>query len=614
MIRVLEKDVSDKIAAGEVIERPVSIVKELVENSIDSGANRITVEIKNGGKSYIRVTDNGCGIEETQVRTAFLRHATSKIKDAKDLDRIETLGFRGEALASIAAVTRTELLTKTAESKIGKKIVIHGSAVVKEEPWGCPDGTTIIIEDLFYNTPARRKFLKTDGAEAGRIIDFISQIALTEPEIRFNFINNGRNVFATSGKGNLHETIMEVYKDKDYKSLVPIDYKSEGINVTGYISKPSLSRTSRRSQYFFVNGRVIKSAVIEKGIAEGYKERLFEGRFPIAYIFISTDPSFLDVNIHPNKREIRFDDDRAIIEAVSNAVFEALASEDAIATVKEPKFVYSSKESENLYEQKANENFVTIEKGKRSSNIFKTFPKEEKKEQVDINKLLLEKRIAEQILKEKESSASKESLTLLDVEVPTSKPFDFLELQYVATIFDTYILCQDEDTFYMIDQHAAHERVFYEKLMKEYRAGEKESQLLMIPFTEDVPVEMTEDDGRWRGLLENMGYSLEVFGENTYIIREIPRFMQLGESQAFLKSFIDQYATGNVMENQVVIDKLITRSCKSAIKAHDRISESEAVELLSQLKNCKNPFSCPHGRPTFIKYSLYEIERMFKRA
>ena len=335
MIRVLEKNVADKIAAGEVIERPVSIVKELVENSIDSGADSIIVEIKNGGKSYIRVTDNGCGISRNEVETAFLRHATSKIETAKDLNAIETLGFRGEALASIAAVTHTELVTKTREAKVGTKLLIHGSEVLSNSGTGCPDGTTIIITDLFYNTPARQKFLKSDSAESGQIIDFMSQIALAYPNIRFRFINNGNIAFSTTGKGDILNAILSVYKLSEYKDLVAVDHRENAGSITGYISKPSLSRTTRRNQIFFVNGRVVASKVIERGVTEGYKERLFEGRYPVAFLFIFTDPERLDVNIHPNKREVRFDNENEIIELVSHAVKETLGTKAAVIEAKD---------------------------------------------------------------------------------------------------------------------------------------------------------------------------------------------------------------------------------------------------------------------------------------
>ena len=305
MIRVLDKAIADKIAAGEVIERPVSIVKELVENALDAGASSVTVEIKNGGKSYIRVTDNGIGIACEEAATAFLRHATSKISSVKDLDAIETLGFRGEALASIAAVTSCELITKTADTKAGTRILLRGGIPVRNEQTGCPDGTTFIITDLFFNTPARLKFMKSDGAESGMIIDFVSQVALAYKEIKFCLINNGRILFTTPGDGNRLNTIIRIYHDVDAKNMVPVSHSEEGLSLEGYISTPAMSRTSRGSQIFFVNGRVVNSKVMEKGVSLGYKERLFEGRYPVVYLFLRVDPGTIDVNIHPNKRERR---------------------------------------------------------------------------------------------------------------------------------------------------------------------------------------------------------------------------------------------------------------------------------------------------------------------
>ena len=330
MIKVLDKNVADKIAAGEVIERPISIVKELVENALDAGADNLVVEIKNGGKTYIRVTDNGCGIPCEEVETAFLRHATSKIETASDLDAIDTLGFRGEALASIAAVTRTELVTKTADRKTGTRLVLHGGAVILKEQTGCPDGTTIVITDLFYNTPARLKFMKTDSAESGLIIDFISQMALAYKNVKFRLINNGKILFSTLGDGNRLNTILRVYNDVDARNMVPVSFKEDGIEIEGYISTPAFSKTTRGSQIFFVNGRVVSSKVIERGVTAGYKERLFEGRYPVTYLFLHVDPHTIDVNIHPNKREVRFDHETLVTDFISRAIRDALSTKDAV--------------------------------------------------------------------------------------------------------------------------------------------------------------------------------------------------------------------------------------------------------------------------------------------
>ena len=330
MIRLLDKSVSDKIAAGEVIERPISIVKELVENALDAGADSVVIEIKNGGKSYIRITDNGCGIPCEEAETAFLRHATSKIETASDLDAVDTLGFRGEALASIAAVTRTELVTKTADSKTGVRLVLHGGSVIASEQIGCPDGTTIVVTDLFYNTPARLKFMKTDSSESGLIIDFISQMALAYKNVKFRLINNGKILFSTLGDGNRLNTILRVYNDVDARNMVPVSYSEGGLQIEGNISTPAFSKTTRGSQIYFVNGRVVSSKVIERGVTAGYKERLFEGRYPVVYLFLRVDPHTIDVNIHPNKREVRFDDEGAVTDFISRAIKNALATKDAV--------------------------------------------------------------------------------------------------------------------------------------------------------------------------------------------------------------------------------------------------------------------------------------------
>lgn len=608
MIRVLEKNVADKIAAGEVIERPVSIVKELVENSIDSGADSIIVEIKNGGKSYIRVTDNGCGISRNEVETAFLRHATSKIETAKDLNAIETLGFRGEALASIAAVTHTELVTKTREAKVGTKLLIHGSEVLSNSGTGCPDGTTIIITDLFYNTPARQKFLKSDSAESGQIIDFMSQIALAYPNIRFRFINNGNIAFSTTGKGDILNAILSVYKLSEYKDLVAVDHRENAGSITGYISKPSLSRTTRRNQIFFVNGRVVASKVIERGVTEGYKERLFEGRYPVAFLFIFTDPERLDVNIHPNKREVRFDNENEIIELVSHAVKEALGTKAAVI---EAKNIFKDEVSTPIKSKDRAENQIDIKQilsTKRElpqvKETLRPYQETRTEEQKQEQPLVKEER--EQTLPQKKAEIS--------IEKPFLQPFDFDELELTGAIFGTYITAVDEKNFYLIDQHAAHERVFYEKLVSEYLASEKVRQPILTPIIIEVPLAVKENEYDWLDSLTEMGFTIEDFGQNSYVIREIPTFMDLSEAEDFVKIYIDNVTEGTNLNNTVVINKLITKSCKSAIKAHDYISMEEMKALLDQLKRCRNPFSCPHGRPTFIKFSQYEIERMFKRA
>lgn len=593
MIRVLDKAIADKIAAGEVIERPVSIVKELVENSVDAGASSITVEIKNGGKSYIRVTDNGIGIASEEASTAFLRHATSKIASVKDLDAINTLGFRGEALASIAAVTSCELITKTADSKMGTRLLMRGGLPVRSEFTGCPDGTTIIITDLFYNTPARLKFMKSDGAESGMIIDFVSQVALAYKEIKLCLINNGKILFTTPGDGNRLNTIIRIYHDIDAKNMVPVSYSEEGLFLEGYISTPAMSRTTRGSQIFFVNGRVVSSKVMEKGVTLGYKERLFEGRYPVAYLFLHVNPETIDVNIHPNKREVRFDDEVLISEFISRGIKEALGTKEAIV------------DAGNIFKQEKNEPY---------KNIFVEdgfSPKSEVREQVDIKSLL--STLKEETPKEKIESTEPEKAEIV-IDTPVIRPFDITELQVTGVLFNTYITAVDEDNFYLIDQHAAHERIFYEKLVSEYDASEKARQPLLTPLIINTSIASDLNRTDWLTALEEMGFTIDEFGPDTYRITEIPMFMELSEAEDFVNKFIENIHSSTDLRNTVVVDKLIMMSCKAAIKANDRLSADEVRALLNDLSKCVNPFSCPHGRPTFIKMTKYEIEKMFKRV
>lgn len=633
MIKVLDKTVADKIAAGEVIERPVSIVKELVENAIDSGGDSIVVEIKNGGKTYIRVTDNGCGIPADQVETAFLRHATSKIETARDLDAILTLGFRGEALASIAAVTHTELITKPKEAKLGTKLLIHGSEVLSNAGTGCPDGTTIIVTDLFYNTPARQKFLKSDAAESGQIIDFMSQIALAYPHIKVRFINNGNIVFSTTGNGDVLAAILAVYKMKEYQDLVPVSYVEDGVKVTGYISRPSLSRTNRRNQIFFVNGRVVSSKVIERGVTTGYRERLFEGRYPICFLFIETDPGRLDVNIHPNKREVRFDREEEIVHLVAKAIKAALGTKAAVVEAKnifKDEKVPSAKAEEKKQEQVNIKQLLSTKRETEKTTVvrepeftYNTQLKHESdapkarpasstiKPEILPVKSVEKTAVTPVVLPSEKQEPVKPAITL---ETPGLQPFEFADLRLTGSVFNTYITAEDGQSFYLIDQHAAHERIFYEKLVGEYLAEEKLRQPILTPIMVEVPLAVKENEYDWLDSLTEMGFSIHNFGQNTYIIKEIPTFMSISEAEDFVNTFIDSVSEGTKLANTIIINKLITKSCKSAVKANDVLSLTEMEALMQQLAACKNPFSCPHGRPTFIRMTKYQIEKMFKRV
>ncbi len=600
MIRVLEKSVSDKIAAGEVIERPLSIVKELIENAVDSGSSSISCEIRGGGKTFIRVTDDGCGIPDGETETAFLRHATSKIGTMADLTRIESLGFRGEALASIAAVTRVSLITKTRDSKMGTRLTIHGGELVEHSSVGCPDGTTMIVTDLFYNTPARREFLKSDAAESSLIIEFLSEIALAFCHIRFQLVNNGNVVFTTSGDGDLFKAIMTVTQRREYEELIPVDYTENGCQIRGYVSRPSLSRSTRRDQVFFVNGRVVNSSVMERGLSLGYKERLFPGRYPVAFLFLKTDPERLDVNIHPNKRQVRFHDEATVIETIRKGVVRSLAQSAAIVEAGDYFVRAAEPKTEKEKEKEPTAEQVDIK------NILSA--KRQKTEQTDYHPA---ERSTEEVLEVRDSRPSAADF---DIQVPSLVPFDYHDLRVTGVIFDTYITAEDGEHFYLIDQHAAQERIFYEQLVGEYLSDDKPSQTIMVPLLLEVPHSMAVRSDEWLPPLTEMGYRIEAFGPTTFAAKEIPYFMELSEAETFLNEFLEAAESGRMLQNTVVIDKLITRSCKAAIKAHDKLSREGMERLIADLAECRNPFSCPHGRPTCIRFSLYDIEKMFKRA
>ena len=602
MIKVLDKHVADKIAAGEVIDRPVSIIKELLENSLDAEATSIAIEIKNGGKSYIRVTDNGCGIPAEEVELAFRRHATSKITAAEDLDAIETLGFRGEALASICAVARVELITKTADSKMGRRVIIEGSEVLENSAIGCPDGTTITVRDLFYNVPARSKFLATDSAETRRIVDMVSRIALSYGDVKISLTSGGSKVFSTRGNGNILNNIMSIYGAEMGKDLMPVDKTMSGFVLKGFVSSPATSAPSRNKQIFCVNGRIISSSVLEKALDEAYREKLFHGRFPIAFLFLAMPPEKLDVNVHPTKKEVRFDNDHEVMDFVAKAVREALTAKEAVPQIRE-EALKTAKQPETTPVKL----FEKPDQGVQYS--FSDVSRQENKvsvQEVDIKNVLTT--IRENT--EKAEAAADE----LTVENPIRRPFDFEDLRAIGSVFNTYIIATDEDSFYLIDQHAAHERVFYERLLAQYNAEEKNRQTLLMPLNFNVSAQVSTTEDIWLDKVSSMGYDIEFFGNNTYLVREIPAFMDLEEAENFLSDMFKELEDKPDLTNKKTLERMITRSCKSAVKGGDKLDINEINALLKDLKACINPFSCPHGRPTFIRMTKYEIEKLFKRV
>lgn len=618
MIRILDSFISDKIAAGEVIERPLSIVKELVENSIDAGATQIIVEIRNGGKSYIRITDNGCGIPAEEVEIAFERHATGKIQNLEDLGHIETLGFRGEALASICAISRLTIYTRVPETSLGTKLEIQGGRVCGKEPTGINSGTTMVVEDVFYNTPARRKFMRSDAAEASAIIDFVQKMALYYAGISFQMMNNGKSVLSTSGSGDPREAITRIYPGKDFAQLMEIN----GKYVHGYISDPGTTRTNRNGQIFFVNGRYIRSDVIEKGLMDGYGDRIFSGH-PVAVLFLAVPPETIDVNIHPNKKEIKFLEAKEIKADVAAAVQTVIGSKEAVpeATLKA-----ASPDAETS-----------------GAKAVKTSPSggEGKSEQLGLRDFLERKKhpeISEKHIPATETVYDISSFdrngraggngrpsqvqenpidygkTSIAIQPPKQTPFDFGELKVAGYVFDAYIITQAGENLFILDQHAAHERILYEKLIRQYNEREQLPQDILTPLLLNVSGEIYHGERKWMEVLERTGYDIGDFGGNTFIVKGIPPYMTLSEAERFAKDIMEQQENEvHLHQNAPVVDKLIMHSCKAAVKANDVLSEREIRDLLDTLSKCVNPFSCPHGRPTFIRISRYELERSFKR-
>lgn len=620
-INLLDKSVSDKIAAGEVIERPVSIVKELVENSIDAESDSIVVEIKKGGHDYIRVTDNGIGIEKNEIEKAFVRHATSKIESESDLENLITLGFRGEALASISAVTRMDVVSKTSDEKTGIRLNIHAGDIISKSQVGCPDGTTMIIRDLFFNTPARLKFMKSESSDTSQITTFMSNIAVGFPEISFRYVVNGKIVFTTDGKGNLNDTIIQVYNHTDFQNLIEIKDEIPGLRIRGFISRPSINRNTRKLQIYLVNGRVIESKIIDAAIEEGYRERLFEGRFPIAFLLLELDPKAIDVNIHPNKKVIKFDDEKKVKEFIADAIHAAITSADSV-----PRPISESTLSEKLDQNPisaSNSVKYDIEESDNSRDDYfvdiYAKPDQNSTKQMSLASILREEGIArENSSSSVEKEISQESEDLLSkFDMVRTDEIPWKDVRPIGVVFATYILATDDVYFYIIDQHAAHERIYYEKFVTNYidegHSGST-TQLLAVGIVIDLTPQEESLIENKMSILQSLGFEIESFGPGSVIIRGVPDFMNMEEAEIFARNVIEDTDENADVRNQVAIDKLITKSCKSAVKANDYLTDEEVSSLLNTLRNCKNPYSCPHGRPTIIKFSKYEMERMFKRA
>ena len=634
-IQLLDQKTIDNIAAGEVIERPASVVKELVENAVDAKANAVTVEIKDGGMTLIRVTDNGIGIPKDQVKTAFLRHATSKIRSVEDLLSVSSLGFRGEALSSISAVAQVELVTKTAESFSGVSYKIYGGEEEAFDDIGAPDGTTFLVKNLFYNTPARRKFLKSATTEAGYVEQMMVHIALSHPEISFKFIHNNKNKIYTSGNGKVKDIIYHIYGRDVAGALIPLEAQNEDVKVTGFVAKPYVSRGNRNYESYFINGRYIKSSIIYKAIEEGYRTFTMKHRYPFVCLDFKIDQELLDVNVHPTKMEIRFRNGREIYELVVDAVRAALLQKDLVQDVlrETPK----KKELPKTKEVKKPEPF---EVNRRKEEVQKVDQQGQGvQQQVEKQRQAVQQQI------EKPSHPVKKTLTASESSKNTKKP-TYAGLNYntqkkefpqyktdelssnqmtlredpvfsvqarpdrkiLGQLFKTYWLIEYEDQLFIMDQHAAHEKVNYERLMKNFKEKEIYSQRLEPPMV--VTVSMTEAEAltRYKDAFAGLGFTIESFGGNEYCIREVPANLYgIGERDLFMELLDAVSQENGTLDTEVIASKIATMACKMSIKGNQRVSLMEVEHLLDELMKLENPYQCPHGRPTIIKMSKYEI-------
>ncbi len=620
-INVLPKFIAEKIAAGEVVEKPASVIKEIVENAIDAGAMDITVEIKGGGILYMRVTDNGCGIKKDDVPTAFLRHATSKIVKEDDLNCINTLGFRGEALAAISSVSKVEMITKTEDDIVGTRYVIEGGEEIAFEDTGCPDGTTVIVRDLFFNTPARMKFLHKDTSEANVVADLVEKIALSHPEIAFRFIRDGKTVITTSGDGKLESVIYSVLGREFSKSLISAKGGNAYVQVEGYICKPIYCRPKRNAQYFFLNGRLVRSATAISALEAAYKNSIMVGKFPACVLNITVDPSVVDVNVHPAKTEVRFSDDKSIFDAVYFTVKNALVSGDErpqINVKTNPSFAAFDTMSTQQYkqmviteqkEQKIDEDFYPPIINKPSSTI--TFKSSLKNDDTYVND---DKKVNLEILQKNECIISqKESISERQTIIEPQKIIEteiIPEIKFIGEAFLTYIIVEKGNSVFFVDKHASHERIIFERLKKEEKA---ESQELLLPVTVKLIAEHYNAVLNSSELLEKSGFEAEDFGNNTVIIRAVPSSLK-DEDVATL---FYEVAAGLADNGSVLIEKLDniyhTIACKAAIKAGYKTSKEELLKLATEVLTRDDIFYCPHGRPVAFEIKKRDLEKQFGR-
>lgn len=678
-IQVLDQMTIDKIAAGEVIERPASIVKELVENAIDAGATSVTVEIEDGGITLIRITDNGCGILREDIRNAFLRHSTSKIRCVEDLSQISSLGFRGEALSSIAAVTKVELVTKPKEETFGVKYVIEGGREISMEDTGAADGTTFCVRQLFYNVPARRKFLKTPMTEAGHVQDLLMRLALSHPEVGFRFLNNRQEKLRTSGSGKLDEVIYHIYGRDVASNLLNLDYETTGIRIRGYIGKPVITRGNRNFETFFVNGRYVKSAMISKALEDACKDFMMQHKFPFAVLAFEIDSEQVDVNVHPTKMELRFQKQQEVYNTVFEGIHRRLLEPELIPQVEAPEpkkmsadekpAVSGSAVSKSVLTEvpAGTESSAKVEKSaadiqptespfllRPKKNTPETaMEKEVQDEEYFIRKM--RERVVEyhnQLRSAAEAGQEMEQKKMMTVsahvkmpdaihenkeyfplkpsdkkqERPQAKQLDLFEekllkreiraeYKLIGQVFDTYWLVQFQDNLYIIDQHAAHERVLYERTLKEMKNREYTSQYLSPPIILTLSMQEALLLQEHMDRFQRIGFEIEPFGGKEYAVRAVPANLFSIAKKELLIEMLDSLSdsVNMSMTPELIDEKVASLSCKAAVKGNHRLSAQEVDALIGELLLLSNPYHCPHGRPTIIAMSKRELEKKFKR-
>ena len=621
-IRELDQSTINQIAAGEVVERPSSIVKELMENSIDAGATMISIEIEEGGTKSIRITDNGKGIEKDDVRIAFLRHTTSKIKTALDLLSVSSLGFRGEALSSIAAVCQVELLTRTVSNLEGIRYRIEGGKEVGYEEIGIPVGTTFIVNNIFFNTPARRKFLRTAQTESGYVSDIVEKIALSHPEISISFKSNGKVRVHTSGNGSLKDVIYSIYGKEITENIIEINEQNDFMTITGYIGKAIVSKGNRTFENYFINGRYIKSNIISKAIEDGYKFILMQHKYPFTVLNFEINPEFLDVNVHPSKMELRFRKSEKIYPMISECINDTLIEKPNIIDVKlekeserretikytpEP---FETRRQHILGDTEDNSIVVQEETIYNKTTVTPSLIKEpdllENPKTTNISKADMPS------VHEKTSAPVQQKVTdvydnfLSDIAKPKHK--------IVGQVFDTYWIVEYDEKMYIIDQHAAHEKVMFESLMEKRKTGQIHTQMINPPIILNLSMNEADLIERYLQNFKEIGFEMEPFGGRDFAVRGVPSDLYTLDSQEVLMEIIDNLSNeSGKMSPDILTDKIASMSCKAAVKGNSRISFREADELITQLLSLENPYNCPHGRPTIISMSKYELEKKFKR-